>query len=464
VTVYKPCDIRGDAAKELTPALYRSWGRCLGRRLAPGTPFLVGGDVRESTPGFVEALIEGLRQAGMAVVDLGIVPTPMIHFAKRQGYGPACAIVTASHNPPQINGLKWMVGDLPPTEDDVQRLKTDAETDSRPHDRAPAGSRRGLDVSSEYQQWLTSVWQDESLPVTCRVVLDPGNGCWAGRARAYLMRVFPEARFSPIHDRPDGRFPERDPDCARPQQLARLSQAVSKAQADLGIAFDGDGDRVAFVDNQATPLTAEEATWVLLNSFSSGLKDEAFVYDIKFSDRMAEAVRSEGGRALAERSGHAFIRTRMIRSRALFGAEISGHYFYRELAGGDDGLFTACRMITCLARCGKTLASLRKACPPIFMTPDLRLAVEGGDQQKVIERVRLVFQEYPQSSVDGVRVEFPQGWALIRSSVTEAGLTCRFEGDSPEGLHQVVKDFCARMPALGAELYERYERAMKGIR
>jgi phosphomannomutase/phosphoglucomutase len=458
VSVYKPCDIRGDAATQLTPALYRGWGRSLGHTLPPGTPFLVGGDVRQSTPGFVEALIEGLCEAGMAVADLGIVPTPMVYFAKRTEHAPACAIVTASHGPPPLNGLKWMIGDLPPGEQDVQALKRAVETHVRGGDRLAAGTRRTLDVSSEYRQWLAATWQDKAHLAHGHVILDPGNGCWSGRALEYLTGVFPAARLSAIHDEPDGRFPHRDPDVTGPQYLARLSQAVRHAQADLGIAFDGDGDRVAFVDDEGTPLTAEEATWVLLNSFGPALQDQTFVHDIKFSDRVAEAAKKLGACPTAERSGHAFIRTRMIRSRALFGAEISGHYFYRELAGGDDGLFTACRVILYLAMRGETLAGLRKACPAVFMTPDLRLAVPVERQQAVIKEVAAAFQEYPQSFTDGVRIDFPHGWALVRSSVTETALTFRFEGDSQESLRSMVKAFCQRMPSLGRELYPQYER------
>jgi phosphomannomutase/phosphoglucomutase len=214
---------------------------------------------------------------------------------------------------------------------------------------------------------------------------------------------------------------------------------------------------VAFVDNEGAALTAEQATFVLLWSFDDALKGQTFVHDVKFSDRVAHAAREMGAAPVAERSGHAFIRTRMLETGALFGAEISGHFFYRGLQGGDDGLFTACRMMADLARRTETLAELRGHCPQVHMTPDLRLSAGKRSREEIIDRIRAVFGEYPQSSVDGVRIDFPDGWALVRGSVTERRLTFRFEGNSGECLDRIVRDFAGRLPDLGEELIEQYE-------
>ncbi|MHC4177804.1 MAG: phosphohexomutase domain-containing protein [Planctomycetota bacterium] len=461
MSIYKPCDIRGNAAEELTPALYRAWGRLLGNRVEPGAKFVVGGDVRRSTPEFLAALIGGLCQSGVDVVDLGLLPTPMIHYARDRLRAAGCAIVTASHNPAEINGLKWMIGDVPPTEEDVEALRPGVETPGPQLAGRLPTTPRSLDVSFDYVAWLQETWV-EAIWGQRHVVLDPMHGCWARRARRYLQAVFPQCLFSAVHDEPDAAFCGRSPDCSRPQLLEELCETVYRQRAHLGLAFDGDGDRVALVDDKGLVLSAEEATWCLLQSFGTQLRNEPFVYDLKFSDRVPEAARQLGAEPVAERSGHTFIRARMLQTGALFGAEVSGHYFFRALRGGDDGLYTACRLIAHLAQSGETLSELRRECPGVFMTPDLRVALAPERQQRVIDRVRAAWSEHPQTTIDGVRVDFPDGWALVRSSVTEPALTVRFEASDLGWLEELVRRFCGALDDVGDELWARYEAAMGG--
>lgn len=457
MSIYKPCDIRGNAAEELTPALYQSWGRSLGRQLPPMAKFVVGGDVRASTPPFLDALIAGLCQAGLDVVNLGLLPTPMIYYAKQRLHAEGCAIVTASHNPSSINGLKWMLGDRPPTPASVATLQqNESDTDC---DGRTATTPRLLDVSFDYVASLQETFV-ESLGAQRHIVLDPMHGCWAERARRYLHAIFPQCIFSTVHDTIDEHFGGRIPDCSRPNELTELCDAVYRERAHLGIAFDGDGDRLAFVDNEGVALSAEEATFVLLNAFGQDIRDERFVHDLKFSDRIAEAAEQLGAEPIVERSGHAFIRTRMRDTNALFGAEISGHYFYRDLKGGDDGLYSACLLIEHLARSGRPLSELRRACPPVYMTPDLRVTVSPDQQSKIIEQVRTAWSEFPQQTIDGVRINLPGGWALVRSSVTEPALTFRFEGLDWPALDDLVERFCDGLADLGDELWTRYRVAI----
>jgi len=447
MSVYKPCDIRGPVS-ELSPALYRRWGQALGRRLAEGETFVVGGDVRRSTPEFQAAFIDGLCEAGLRVLDLGVLPTPMVYFAKRHLAAAACAIVTASHNPPDINGLKWMIGEEPVREWEVEALRQDAEAGA-PLPPRRSGSVERYNIAAEYTAWLPTIPYFDDVSPCSRVIFDPGNGCWSRRAAEYALHVFPALHVEAIHDDENGDFPHRSADVAKPEYLANLRAAVIERQADLGVAFDGDGDRVAFVDGTGHALSAEEATWVLMLSCWDTLRDRAFVYDIKFSDRMAEEARALGGVPHMERSGHAFIRRRMLDEGALFGAEISGHYFYGDLDGGDDGLYSALRMIAHLARVEGSLAAQRNTCPRITMTPDLRLPCGAAAQAAVLDQVRSAFADYPLTTIDGIRIDFPDGWALVRSSVTEAALTFRFEGINKEALDRLLREFCARMPEVG---------------
>jgi len=463
VSIYKPCDIRGLADEELSPELYRGWGVTLGHQVQAGEKFVVGGDVRSSTPAYLSALVDGLCDAGADVVALGELPTPMIYYAKRRLGAPGCAIVTASHNPPDVNGLKWMIGDHPPSEREVRALKrgTDGKArDSRRSNRTRT-SPRAVDVSFDYVAWLQETWVDSS-PVKRPIVLDGMYGVWACRARRYLQAIFPHSVFSAIHDAPDGSFGGRAPDCSRPDALVDLGEAVYQQRALLGIAFDGDGDRVAFVDDQGTPLTAEEATWVLMQSFSGQLRGQPFVYDVRFSDRMPEAARKLGAEPLVERSGHTFVRARMLETKAPFGAEISGHYFFGDLAGGDDGLFAACRMIAYLANSGKSLSQLRRKSPKVFMTPDLRVRVKARYRSDVVRQVRETWSKHPVAEIDGVRIQFPDGWALVRNSITEPAVTFRFESRNWNGLAKLVSTFCDSLPEVGEALWASYEDAMGG--
>ncbi len=461
MTIYKPCDIRGDAAGELTPALYQGWGWALGLRLPPMAKFVVGGDVRASTPAFLAALVEGLCQAGLDVVELGLLPTPMIYYAKQRLHAEGCAIVTASHNPAAVNGLKWMIGDEPPTPEEVAALEQ--SEGKLTGDGAPRSvtKPRPLDISFDYVACLQETFV-ESLTAHRHVVLDPMHGCWAERVRRYLHAIFPQCVFSTLRDAVDDDFGGRTPDCSQPSELTDLCDAVYRERAALGIAFDGDGDRIALVDNEGVALSAEETTWVLLNCLGDELRGDQFVYDLKFSDRMAKAARQFGAKPLRERSGHAFLRARMRESGAVFGAEVSGHYFYRDLYGGDDGLYSACLLIEHLARSETTLAQLRRGCPAVYMTPDLRVSMDPAQQPKVLDEVCAAWADFPQSSVDGVRIDMPGGWALVRSSVTEAALTFRFEGLDWHALEDLVERFCDALPEVGDELWMRYRAAMGG--
>jgi len=461
VSVYKPCDIRGLAGSELTPELYRRWGRGLGLQLPPAARVAVGGDVRSTTPAFLDALAGGLVEAGAEVIDLGIVPTPMVYFAKFRLQLQACAIVTASHNPPGMNGLKWMIGDMPVQEEDVQRLRRFAEDGPEASARR-RGRRVREDITGEYLQWLRHELPPGGQAGGRIAVLDPGNGSWSGRAGRYLGALLPGTAVRTIHDVADGSFPDRGPDCVRPACLHALGRAVRDCGAALGVAFDGDGDRVAFVDDQGAPLTAEETVWVLLDALGPQIRGRRLVFDLKFSDLVARRAAEHGGQPLRERSGHAFIRSRMLREQALFGAEISGHYFHGCIAGADDSLFTACRMIAHLASAGRPLSRLRRDCPPTCLTPDLRVPVEPGRREQLIENVKRAFADRPQTLIDGVRVDFEDGWGMIRGSVTEAKLTLRFEAPTPERLEAIVRSFARPLGDVGERLLEHYRRAIAG--
>jgi phosphomannomutase len=428
--------------------------------LPQGAKFLVGGDVRDSTPQFLAALVAGLCRAGVDVVNVGLLPTPMIYYASHRLHADGCAIVTASHSPASVNGLKWMIGDRPPAPEEVADLQRAEQSKAEGGDGRRQSAPRGLDVSFDYVAHLQETFV-EGLAAQCHVVLDPMHGCWASRIRRYLHAIFPQCFFSVLHDTVEGDFAGRAPDCTQPAALGELCDAVYRERAHLGIAFDGDGDCLALVDGEGIALSPEETAWVLLRCLGERLQGQRFVYDLKFSDRIPEAARRLGAEPLVERSGHAFLRGRMREADALLGADLSGHYFHRALNGGDDALYTASLLVAHLSRTAQTLAQLRRTCPAIYMTPELRVPASPDRQPEVLERVSATWNQFPQRSLDGVRIDMPGGWALVRPSVTEPALTFRFEGLDWHALEDVVKRFRDGLPEeLGQSLWQQYRTAM----
>ncbi|MGD0517327.1 MAG: hypothetical protein ABSA26_07305, partial [Thermoguttaceae bacterium] len=400
MSIYQPCGIRGDAAGELNVDLYRRWGLALGMELEPNAKFVVGGDMRGSTPEFLSALVDGLCQAGLDVVDLGQIPTPMIRYARHRLNADGCAIVTGSHEPGNINGLRWMIAGRVPMPDDVYALQTAAES---PADKIPARKRsesRTIDISFDYVANLQETWVD-AMGAQLHIVIDLMHGSWAGKARRYLHAIFPQCLISAINDTPDPAFGGQAPDCSSWHRLHDLCDAVYRERAHLGVAFDGDGDCVALVDNQGMALTCEETAWVLMETFGKAMSNEQFVCDLRFSDRLGERARQLGAEPLVERSGHAFIHKRMTAAKALFGAELGGHYFFREMEGCDDGFYAACRMIAFLAQTDKTLAQWRWECPPMYVTPELRIGVPMQAQARIMEKIRQDWSSFHQQVIDG---------------------------------------------------------------
>jgi phosphomannomutase/phosphoglucomutase len=341
-----------------------------------------------------------------------------------------------------------MIGDRPPTEEMVSEFEQEQHASQND---AADGSMAKVNVWPDYGQWITEVTEDPNSH-GLRILVDPGNGSWAEHGVGLWRKCFSSARVDAIHDRRDGTFRDRSPDSANPRNLNVLKNRVIEERYDVGLAFDGDGDRVSFVDEKGGVLTAEEATAILLSSFDNEISGQPFVYDIKFSEIVHRAALGLGARPLEERSGHSFIRTRMLEENALFGAEISGHYFYRELDGGDDAFYTGLILLRHLQRTGRTLSSLRGDCPPVYMTPDLRIQANPDKANRVFELMRRKFGDARITTVDGIKLTFPHGWALVRQSVTEPALTFRFEGTSKRDLDQIVSMFCESVPGLSDEV------------
>jgi phosphomannomutase len=429
---WKPCDLRGVFPSAISEDLFTRVGRAMGSEIAPGARVVVGGDFRLSTPALKAALIQGLAGTGLYVIDLGQAPTPIAYFLASRIGAAAVFIVTASHNPAAHNGLKWMVGEAPPTPEDMERIRNAAESGVF---RSMDGGVETFDPIPEYREWIVSQWKELPAQQTGRIVLDAGNGAWS----QFGPEVFAALGFETLGLGcwPDGSFPNRPPDCARTANLGALRAAVVEQKAALGIAWDGDGDRVAFVDESGVHASTDEISILLARHLLGGTVPENVVCDIKLSDSVRREVLRAGATPLLERSGHAFMRSRLLSSQAILGLDACGHYFFRQAGSRDDGLYSALFLIGMLNG-ERTLGALRRGLEPMFSTPELRMPATLLDFATVRDRLRSAFPYAEESAIDGARLVLDDGVVLARESSTERVVSLRIEGFSSESYGKLV--------------------------
>ena len=437
MSIFKDCDIRGVYPTEIDESAARRIGRAMAAQ-RPGVRIAVGGDVRVSTPALKAAFIEGLMAGGAHVEDLGTIPTPVLYFVLARGDAEGGATVTASHNPPQYNGIKFMFDGCPVTRRDIDALQ--AVYDAGTFAEAP-GSLVRVDPLPDY---LASLKRRFTARKPLKIVVDAGNGAMSAIAPTALrqsgyevVELFCEA---------DGRFPNRDPNPAEYSHLSAVCEKVRAVGADLGVAFDGDGDRAVFIDETGAPVMNEKSLVLFIRRL---LRDRPtpVVYDQKSSSVIRRAALEMGGTPVPERSGHAFIKRRFQEVGAAIAGEVSGHFFFGEL-GYDDGLFATMLMADIVAETSRPLSALTAdiVCPPI--TPDLRMRCPYDQQQAWLDHIEALAEgrACAVSRLDGVRLEFPDGWVLARKSVTAEQITLRAEAESPARLRELLELVAGALP------------------
>jgi len=446
-SIFKKCDIRGIYPEELNEDLAYRIGYAIGIKVS--STCIVGGDVRDSTPSLKKSLIQGLINSGCGVIDLGILPTPVFYFAKYICKARGGVMVTASHNPSKHNGFKFIIGDLPVTEKQVKEIRELTYQKKIPSLHKGKSERREL--FPYYSKWIKKRFSH--LPSLIKqkggikVVVDAGNGCWDAYAGSILRSL--GFQVFPLFWEQNGKFPNRSPDSALENSLWAVKDKVKKEKADLGIAFDGDGDRVSFIDEEGL-FAIPDKIIALMSKEILTRKSKVFinkvVYDIKCSRVVSETVKKFGGIPLMEKSGHTFIKRRLIQERAIFGGEISGHFFFGEL-GRDDALFASLFCAQILLEKKKSLSSMISLLPSYLITPDIRIRYEKKDRETLVDKVKLALKkEYPVEELDGIRVEFKEGWGLMRASVTEPLLTFRFEAKEKKDLQSILNRFIPHLP------------------
>ncbi len=448
-TVFKAYDIRGIVGKNIDESFAEHLGRAFGSEaVAAGEKAVaVGRDGRLSGPGLVKALIRGLASTGLDVVDIGAVTTPMLYYvaATRAKFGCSSGIqVTGSHNPKDYNGFKMVLGGRAIYGDDIQKLRARIETETYTKKR---GRSAKMDIVPEYMQRILG---DCTLARPMKVVVDSGNGIPGATAPAILKALGCEV--IDLYSKVDGDFPNHHPDPSKPENLADLKKVVHATGAEIGLAFDGDGDRLGVVTAQGNIIYPDRQIMLFARDILKRHKGAQIIFDVKCSQRLPVAIRKAGGKPLMWKTGHSLIKAKLKEIGAPFAGEMSGHLFFGERwYGFDDAMYTAARLLEILSR-EKNPSAFLDALPTSFNTPELNVPCAEGEHHAVVAELlaraadkRLSFAGGSMGTIDGLRVDFSDGFGLIRASNTTPVLVLRFEGHTPEALARIETDFMAAL-------------------
>ncbi|OGT85564.1 MAG: phosphoglucomutase [Gammaproteobacteria bacterium RIFCSPLOWO2_12_FULL_52_10] len=439
-TIFRTYDIRGVVGKDLTPESVQKIGQAIGSEAAARKEkkIAVGRDGRLSSPELAAALIAGLRAAGRDVIDIGLVPTPVLYFATHTLDTRSGVMLTGSHNGPDYNGLKIVLAGETLSQDSIQGIYHRIMEDNL---ESGQGSLDTREITTDYIRRIT-----EDIPVALggafKLVVDCGNGV-AGILAPQLYRALGHDVIELFCD-VDGKFPNHHPDPSQPENLQTLIDKIKTEQADLGFAFDGDGDRLGVVDGDGNIIWPDRQLMILAQDVLSRNPGAPIIYDVKCSRHLKAVITAGGGQPLMWKTGHSLIKNKMKEVNAPLAGEMSGHIFFKERwYGFDDALYTGARLLEVLMRTkGKPATTFAKV-PNAVATPELRVDLPESAHQSFMGelRDRIAFADAEVFAVDGFRVEFHDGWGLVRPSNTTPCLILRFEADTQEALSRIKSQF-----------------------
>jgi phosphomannomutase len=451
-SVFKAYDIRGVVGQSIDERFARALGRAFGSQaLAEGERAVaVGRDGRLSGPGLVKALIAGLKSTGLDVVDLGAVTTPMVYYvaATRGEHGCRSAIqVTGSHNPKDYNGFKMVMAGRAIYGDEIQALRRRIETGDF---TVGKGRSARMDIGAEYAARIVG---DARLARPMKIVVDSGNGI-PGASGPGILRSL-GCDVTELYSEVDGDFPNHHPDPSKPENLAELMATVQATGAELGLAFDGDGDRLGVVTKDGKIIYPDRQLMLLATDVLSRNPGATVIFDVKCSQRLAPAIRAAGGVPMMWKTGHSLVKARMKEVGAPIAGEMSGHIFFGERwYGFDDATYTAARMLEILSR-AKNPSKVLNALPTSFNTPELNVPCAEGEHHDVVTELqarltdgRLSFPGAEVVTIDGLRVDWPDGFGLVRASNTTPVLVLRFEGQTKTALKRIERAMMAALHAV----------------
>jgi len=437
--IFREYDIRGIYDKEFNKDFAYLLGRAYAQYFVEkagktNLTVTLGHDARLSAPEIKAALSKGLQDSGVKVVYIGLVTSPISYFTTFEVPGVDGGImITGSHNPPDYNGFKISVGKATIFGEEIQKLRKIIEKGVFPNGK---GSEEKLDV---FPQYLARYKKEFGTLKNVKVVLDCGNGAGGCIAR----KLFEAVGLTPtiLFEEPDGKFPNHHPDPTVEKNLKDLAATVKKEGAVAGIGFDGDADRIGIVDHAGKMLYGDELMVLISRSILAEQKGAKIIGDVKCSDRLYEDIRKHGGVPIMWKTGHSLIKEKIKAEKAPFGGEMSGHIFFADRNHGyDDALYAALRVCEILSKTGKTIPELLAGLPPSFNTPEIRIDTTEEKKILIVDKLKAQFNgngDYKTNLIDGVRISFPDGWALARASNTQPVLVLRFESWTAEGLKRI---------------------------
>ena len=448
-SIFRAFDIRGVVGSTLTAQVAQLIGQAVGSEVrAKGLQtVLVARDGRLSGPMLTEALIKGLQAAGCDVIDIGAVPTPLLYFATHDLNAGSGVVVTGSHNPPEYNGFKIMIAGEILAEQEIQALYARIVEDRLDRGR---GALTQMDLVENYIERISG---DIQLEAPLKVVLDCANGI-AGSIAPRLFEAI-GCEVVPLYCEVDGNFPNHQPDPSDPRNLEDLIVSVKQFKADIGLAFDGDGDRLGVVTSSGRVIHPDRLLMLFARDVLVRAPGATIIYDVKCTSHLAGVILGHGGSPVMWKTGHSLIRKKMRETQAELAGEMSGHFFFKERwFGFDDGLYAGCRLLEIIAAEGRDADEIFDELPQGVSTPELKITMAEGDNYRFIEkfRDRARFEGGRTTTIDGVRVDWSDGWGLVRCSNTTPTLALRFDAVDGDALARIQGAFKAQLLAVDAKL------------
>ena len=449
--IYREYDIRGVVDKDLTPEIVRRLGQGFGTHMARlgRKNLVVGRDGRLSSPSYRETLIEGLISTGCNIIDVGVCPTPVYYFSVFHLDKDGGMMITGSHNPPEFNGFKVSVGKSTIFGEEIQKLGRLIEKGEFVNGK---GNLSKFEVIKPYLDYIKkNIYLEKKM----RVVIDAGNGT-AGVVAGPLLRDL-GCEVEELYCEIDGRFPNHFPDPTIPGNLKDLIDRVKKSHAEVGIGYDGDGDRIGVVDDQGNIIWGDQLMILFAREILKHQKGATFVAEVKCSQNLFTDIEKHGGKAIMWRTGHSLIKEKMKEEKAVLGGEMSGHIFFADrYFGYDDAIYASCRLAELLSKTDRKLSQLLEDVPKTSITPEIRVDCPDEIKFKVVEKVRDELRKtYSIVDVDGVRVQFGDGWGLVRASNTQPALVLRFEALNEKRLQEIKKLVEEKVKSAASSLRKR---------
>lgn len=449
--IFKAYDIRGVVDKTLTLEAARAVGQALGSlaREKNISTLCVGRDGRLSGPKLSEALIEGITDMGVNVKSIGMTPTPVLYFATFLTETGSGVAVTGSHNPPEYNGLKMMMGKDTLYGEGIQALRQRIEAGITVSDQK--GSVEEIDVVTPYMKKITD---DVKIARPVKVAIDCGNGVTGPIAMELFKRLGCEV--TPLYTEIDGHFPNHHPDPSKPANLKDLIETVKNTDVELGLAFDGDGDRLGVVTKSGQIIYPDRQIMLFAADILKHNPGAPIIYDVKCTRRLVPWIKEHGGVPTICRTGHSLVKAKLKETQAPFAGEMSGHLFFNDKRwpGFDDGLYAGARILEILSRYSNP-SEVLEALPTAVNTPELHIEMAEGENKRFVEKLQkqLHFDDATDViTIDGIRVEWEDGFALARSSNTTPVVVLRLEGDTIEALERIKKRFAGALRQIAPDV------------